>query len=304
MSTLTCIVPPPVRPGDRIAVIAPATPFDPDIFAAGVRQLEALGFPVDLHEDVYLATRYTSGSAAQRAAVISRSIADPSVKALVAARGGYGSVHLLPYLDVSALRDNPKRIVGCSDITTLLSFIGQRTGLVTYHGPMVAGEFGVGADDATVRDFLATMAGEVSPDKDIPLEVLAPGRAEGPLAGGCLALLCASMGTPYEFHADDAILFIEDIREHPYRIDRMVTQLLFGGKLDRVRGIVFGTMTGCEAPRGADYRLQDVLGDLLRPLGIPLYFGFPSGHAKPNLTLPIGATVRMEGGRLRMVGRF
>ncbi len=301
---LSSIVPPPVRPGDRIAIIAPATPFDLDIFAAGVRWLEDQGFTVDVHEDVYLRTRYTSGSARQRAELINRTIADPDVKALIAARGGYGSVHLLPYLDVGPLREHPKRVVGCSDITTLLEYIRRETGLVTYHGPMVAGAFGVDTDPETAGDFLDTIAGEPSPFKDVELEVISPGRAEGRLVGGCLSLLAASMGTPYEFKADDAILFLEDIKEHPYRIDRMVNQLLLGRKLDRVRGIVFGTMTGCEAPRGADYRLQDVLGDLLRPLGIPIYFGFPSGHSRPNLTLPLGAGAVMEGGRLRVVGEF
>jgi muramoyltetrapeptide carboxypeptidase len=120
--------------------------------------------------------------------------------------------------------------------------------------------------------------------------------------GGCLTLLAASMGTPYEFEADECILFVEDVKEHPYRIDRMLTQLLLGGKLDAVRGLVFGQMEGCEPPAGSGYRLQDVVLDLLRPLGVPIYYGFPSGHATPNLTLPIGAAAKMSGGRLSVSG--
>jgi muramoyltetrapeptide carboxypeptidase len=296
------VVPPPVRPGDTVAVVTPATPFEREIFDAGVRALEALGFKVKVDPDVYLAFRYTSGSPEQRARVFMNALRDPEVKALIGARGGFGSIHTVPHLDLTGFQDHPKRIVGCSDLTTLLHFIWQETSVMTYHGPMVAGDLGRGMDAATQADFLATLAGEPSPAKDVSLEILVPGEARGTLAGGCLSLLSASMGTPYEFEASDCVLFLEDIKEHPYRIDRMLTQLLLGGKLDSVTGIVFGQMTGCEAPKGADYRLQDVLADLLRPLGIPLYFGFPSGHSSPNLTLPIGAAARMADGKLSIVG--
>ncbi len=297
-------VAPPVVPGDRVAVIAPATPFDRAIFDAGVRWLEAQGFVVDVDPAVFERTRYTSGTVKQRAGTISRALANPEIKALIAVRGGYGSVHLLPSLDVGALGDQPKRIVGCSDLTTLLNFVWERTGVVTYHGPMVAGDLGRGPDAETASDFLATFAGKPAPEKERDLDVLVSGDADGTLVGGCLSLLAASMGTPYEFSADDCILFLEDVKEHPYRIDRMLMQLLLGGKFDRVRGIVFGTMDQCAAPQGSDYRLEDVLTDLLAPLGIPIYFGFPSGHSTPNLTLPLGARARMQGGRLMIEGPF
>ncbi|MBA2690813.1 MAG: LD-carboxypeptidase [Burkholderiales bacterium] len=296
------IVAPPVVPGDTVAVVTPATPFDMEIFAAGVRALETLGFKVKVDPEVHLAFRYTSGSAEQRAGVFQRALADPEVKALIAARGGFGSIHTLPHLDLSGFAANPKRIVGCSDLTTLLHYVWQETQVVTYHGPMVAGDLGRGMDAASEADFMATLAGRSSAAKFIPLEVLHPGAAEGTLTGGCLSLLSASMGTPYEFEPADGLLFVEDIREHPYKVDRMLTQLLLGGKLDAVRGIVFGQMTGCEAPQGADYKLQDVLRDLLRPLGVPVYFGFPSGHSTPHFTLPIGAQARMADGRLSILG--
>lgn len=298
------VVPPPVVPGDTVAVVTPATPFDREIFDAGVRALETLGFKVKVDPDVYLAFRYTSGSPEQRAGVFQRALRDPEVKALIAARGGFGSIHTLPHLDLTGFAENPKRIVGCSDLTTLLYYVWQETGVVTYHGPMVAGDLGRGMDAASEADFLATLAGRSSSAKYVPLEVLVAGDAEGVLTGGCLSLLCASMGTPYEFEAGDGVLFIEDIREHPYKIDRMMTQLLLGGKLDAVAGIVFGQMTGCEAPQGADYRLQDVLRDLLRPLGVPIYFGFPSGHSSPHFTLPIGSRAKMAEGRLSILGAF
>lgn len=300
----TVIVAPAVKPGDCLAVISPATPFDAAIFKAGIRWLEAQGYRVKVDPDVYAQTRYTSGTAEQRAGIIMRALADPEVHGLIAARGGYGSVHVLPHLDLSGFAAHPKRIVGCSDLTSLLSFVWQETGVVTYHGPMVSGALGRGPDDETARDFMALLAGEPSPSWQRTLEVLAPGDAEGVLVGGCLSLLRASIGTPYEFDATDAVLFIEDIREAPYKIDRMLTQLLLSGKFDGVRGVVFGLMEGCDAPEGAGYRLQDVVQELLRPLGVPIYYGYPSGHSEPNLTLPLGAQARMAGGRLEIVGRF
>lgn len=298
------IVAPAVKPGDCLAVITPATPFDRELFDAGIRWLEAQGYRVKLDSDVYVQTRYTSGTAEQRAGVIMRALADPEVTGLVAARGGYGSVHVLPHLDLSGFAANPKRIVGCSDLTSLLSFVWQETRVVTYHGPMIAGALGRGPDDETARDFKAVLAGGPSPSWSRALEVLVPGDAAGTLLGGCLSLLAPSIGTPYEFDAAGAILFIEDIREQPYKIDRMLTQLLLAGKFDGVRGVVFGQMEGCDAPQNAGYRLQDVVKELLRPLGIPVYYGYPSGHSEPNLTLPLGAQARMIGGRLEVVGRF
>lgn len=300
----TTIVAPAVKPGDCLAVITPATPFDRELFDAGIRWLEAQGFRVKLDSDVYVQTRYTSGTAEQRAGIITRALADPEVKALVAARGGYGSVHVLPHLDLGGFAANPKRIVGCSDLTSLLNFVWQETRVVTYHGPMVAGALGRGPDEETARDFMAVLAGEPSPSWSRALEVLVPGDAEGVLLGGCLSLLAPSIGTPYEFDATDSILFIEDIREQPYKVDRMLTQLLLAGKFDGVRGVVFGQMEGCDAPASAGYRLQDVVQELLRPLGIPVYYGYPSGHSEPNLTLPLGAQARMAGGKLTIEGRF
>lgn len=294
------IVPPPVKPGDTLAVVSPASPFDAETFQAGVRRLEGWGYRVKVDPDVHQAGRYTSGDAETRARVLNRALADPEVRGVIAARGGYGSVHLLPYLTLDGFAHHPKRIVGCSDVTTLLTHVWQTTGVVTYHGPMVSAALGrtPGPDPATEADFRAMLAGAPSPAHDRPLEVLVAGAASGTLVGGCLTLLCASMGTPYEFEAGECVLFLEDVKEHPYRIDRMLTQLLLGGKLDGVRGIVFGQMEGCEAPEGSGYRLQDVVRELLRPLGIPVYFGFPSGHANPNLTLPIGAPAKMSNGRL------
>lgn len=293
------LVAPPLKFGDTLAVIAPASPFEPAHLAAGIAWLTAHGLRVVADPAIHERTRYTSGSIKARLAAVQNALDDPDVKAVVAARGGYGSVHLLPHLDLTAFARQPKRLIGCSDVTSLLVHVHQRTRVTVYYGPMVAGDLGRGADAATAASFLAALGMAPWPTLP-PLEVLAGGRAEGRLTGGCLSLLCASLGTPYELDTRESILFLEDVGEHPYRIDRMLTQLLFARKLDAVRGIVFGVMTGCDAPRGADYRLQDVIGDTLRPLGIPVYFGLPSGHARPNLTLPFGMHAIMEGGRLSL----
>lgn len=302
MSTL--IVAPPVRPGDTLAVVAPASPYDDALLRAGIAWLEGRGFRVKADPRIGAKARYTSGSAEERAVVLQQALTDPEVRGVIAARGGFGTVHVLPHLDVSAFAAAPKRVVGCSDLTSLLTFLGRETGVVTYHGPMVAAALGRGPDAATAADFLAVLAGEPSPAWPVPLEPLVAGDAEGALTGGCLSLLNVSLGTPYEFDAAGRILFLEDVNEHPYKLDRMLTQLLLAGKLDDVRAVVFGQMEGCAAPAQADYCLQDVLVDLLRPLGVPVYFGYPSGHGRPDFTLPLGAHAVLRGDRLSFSGPF
>jgi len=211
------------------------------------------------------------------------------VKAILCARGGYGSNYLLPHLNLELIRANPKFLMGYSDITSLLTYIHDQTGLVTYHGPMVAKDF---ADAETAIDFTSPL--NVSTDG----AQVRNGEASGKLYGGCLSILVASLGTPYAIHPEDTILFLEDVAAKAYQIDRMLMQLKLAGKLERVKGIVFGEMPDCVQPGGQDFTLQEVVAEVLKEFKGPIGWGLRSGHLadyrQPGVTLPIGAEVALS----------
>lgn len=216
------------------------------------------------------------------------------IAALICVRGGYGSNYLLEKLDYSMIAAHPKILLGCSDITSLLTAIHDRTGLIGFHGPMVAKDIADGTfDKASWKSALAGIA-----EWDVPangVEVLRAGKAAGRLYGGCLSMLVASLGTPYEVQTDDTILFIEDIGEKPFRIDRMLMQLRIAGKLEKVRGFVFGEMLDCAPPKGETYTLQEVIMRVLSPYNVPIVYGLKSGHVTSgNITLPIGVQAELE----------
>jgi len=196
----------------------------------------------------------------------------------------------------------PKILLGCSDITSLLTAIHDRTGLIGFHGPMVAKDIADGTFDEA--SWQAALQGELN--WSVPgsgIEVLQTGKAAGRLYGGCLSMLVASIGTPYEIQTDDCILFIEDIAEKPFRIDRMLTQLRLAGKLEKVRGIVFGEMLDCLPPQGETYTLQQVIMRVLEPYNVPIVYGLKSGHVSSgNITLPIGvqAELKAEGTEVQL----
>jgi muramoyltetrapeptide carboxypeptidase len=204
---------------------------------------------------------------------------------------------LLPHLSFDLIADNPKIFCGYSDVTILTTVLLQQTGLVGFHGPMVAKDFAK-PDGVHLPSFLSSLSGTLPwslRGTDSPaLQPLRPGTTEGRLYGGCLSLLVSSLGTPYEIETDDTILFIEDLGEWPYRIDRMLMHLKYAGKLGGVRGIVFGEMKDCGPPAGADYTLQQVITGVLDGMNIPIAFGLRSGHVSAgNITLPIGVRARL-----------
>ncbi len=242
---------------------------------------------------------YFAGSLERRLREFNEMFVRPEVRAVVCARGGYGCNYLLPYLDLELIRANMKIFVGCSDVTTLLTYLCDAAGMVTFHGPMIAGDFarpdGVDFDafsaavcsgTAYRREFAA---GEVEP--------LVHGSAEGLLYGGCLSLICASLGTPCEVRTQGTILFLEDLAEPPFRIDRMLMQLKLAGKFDGVRGIIFGEMLKCGQRDAQDYTLQQVIQRVLGDLRVPIAFGFKSGHVSSrNFTLPFGVQASLTVG--------
>jgi muramoyltetrapeptide carboxypeptidase len=288
-----------LRTGDRIAVVAPASPFARDAFEAGLTELRTLGFEPVFDESVFDRRTYLAGTARSRAAAFQKAWMDPSIAAIIAARGGYGSVHLLPLLDPEVFSRTPKAFIGYSDNTSLLTWLNQSCGIVSFHGPMIEGRFALG-EPAYDRDTFTRCLCRAEAPGEIthPLvEVINGGEAVGPLVGGTLTMLAASLGTPYAFAPPPGcVLFLEDVAERPYRLDRLLTQLRLAGVLDRAAALVFGTMTACDEPGGASTGREAVL-DLVSDFQGPVLYGLPSGHTDgATLTLPFGVRARVVAG--------
>jgi muramoyltetrapeptide carboxypeptidase len=291
--------------GDRVAIVAPASHFLREEFDAGVAELKRLGFEPVFDETVFARGRFVAGPPAVRAAAVRAAWTDPSIAGLIAVRGGYGSAQILPLLDVEEVRRARKVFVGYSDLTALLTYFTCSCGLVAFHGPMLAGRLGKGEFGYDRTSFLSAVTtaeplGELAADG---LEVLQPGEAVGPLYGGTLTQLVASLGTPYAFAPPVGhVLWIEDVGERPYRLDRMLTQLRHAGILARAVAVVFGEMPNCDEPHG-DHSARAALAESLADFPGPMVFGFPSGHTSgPSVTLPLGVACRVVAvGRPRLV---
>ncbi len=292
--------PPALKSGDTVGIIAPASGFRRDDLEAGSAELLRLGLQPFYLPTIFERQLYFAGSVQRRVDELHQMFSRPEVKAILCARGGYGCNYLLPHLDLDLVRANPKIFAGCSDVTTLLTYLCDAAGLVTFHAPMVAGDLARpgGLDQASWSS--ALMSGEALQREFSADEVqsLAEGTATGMLYGGCLSLLCASLGTPYEILTPGTILFIEDRAERPYRIDRMLMQLKLAGKFEGVRGIVFGEMIDCSEPGALDYTLQDVIMRTLGDLRVPIAFGLKSGHVSSgSITLPFGVRAELSIGK-------
>lgn len=292
-----------LRKGDLIGVVAPAGVVKPDDLAAGGRRLEELGFRVRLGRSVHRTARYLAGRDRERAADLTEMFTDPEVRAIVAARGGYGTSRVIPLLDPDLLSRHPKIFVGSSDLTLLLHFLRTSCRFVTFHGPMVSPNFGKYSSPTTNDTFIRVLGSTAAPGPFLltGVKALKGGSAEGVLTGGCLTLVCQTIGTSYEIQTEDAILFLEDINEPPYRIDRMLTYLKQLGKFDAVRAVVFGLMPDCHPSPQELYTLEDVIRDVLGELSCPILFDFPSGHGGTNVTLPFGVRAAVEGATLSVL---
>lgn len=284
-----------LKSGDRVALVAPASAFPREEVQAGVKELSRLGFETVYDESIFDRERFVAGSVETRVRAIHRAWEDPSIAAIIAMRGGYGSAQLLPYLDPDLMVSGRKALMGYSDITSLLALY-QQHGLCAIHGPMVDRRLSLGTkayDEASFRKVMmqAEPAGEFMPPQ---LDVLHPGSASGVLVGGTLTQLMASMGTPWAFEPPDGcVLFLEDIGERPYRIHRLLTQAAQARVFTNVRAIVFGEFPGCDEP-GGDPAIRDVLRDFTRDFGGPVLFNFPSGHTGgATWTLPFGVRVEI-----------
>jgi muramoyltetrapeptide carboxypeptidase len=286
-----------LRPGDRIAVIAPASSFARDEFEAGLAELRRLGYDPVYDDTVFARDAYVAGEPSLRAAAFRRAWTDDGIAALIAVRGGYGSVHILPLLDAAEVRRTPKPFIGYSDNTSILSWLTTRCGIVSFHGPMLEGRLAHG-ESAYDRDTFTRVlsidepAGEIS---DPAVEALRPGEAFGTLVGGTLTQLLASFRTPFEFDPPGGhVLFIDEVAERPYRLDRMLTQLRLSGWLAKASALVFGELPRCDEPGDSGVTARAVIGRVLADFPGPVLFGLPSGHTTGAcLTLPFGVRARV-----------
>jgi len=286
--------------GDRVAVVAPASPFDQGEFDRGLEEIRRLGFIPVHDENVFARDGYVAGSAAVRARAIRSAWCDPAIAALIAVRGGYGSAQVLPLLDREELRRSPKPFVGYSDLTSLLSFLTTGCQMMAFHGPMLDRRLSRGRAGYDEDTFVRALCGREPLGELAPagLESFRAGEAVGPLLGGTLTQLVASLGTPFAFNPPAGhVLFLEEVGERPYRLDRMVTQLGQAGILARASAVVIGELSNCDEPSG-EITGRAVLARLFSDCPGPVLFGFPSGHTVgPCLTLPLGVACRVIGSR-------
>ncbi len=294
------ILPRPLRKGDVIAIVAPGGPVDRGRLARGVARLSAAGFVPETAAGLLDREGYLAGNDRHRAAQMEWALTLPEARAVMAARGGYGTARLLPLLDWRRAAARPKLLIGYSDVTALLAYVSTRLGLAAIHGPMAAtADLAYRPDRNAFEAFVRLAGGHANPREPwgLPCERLRGGAAEGVLTGGCLSVLTALLGTPYEPDFRGALLFLEDVREPSYRIDRMLTQWVQSGRLQRIRGIVAAKIAPVK--HEGEEEIRKVLASTGKRLSVPVWYGFPAGHTRPNYPLPFGVRARIDArGRL------
>jgi muramoyltetrapeptide carboxypeptidase len=298
------IKPPALQHGDTVGIVAPASNIQRDLLDAGCDMLRRLGYKPFYLDSIFEQDLYFAGSADRRARELEEMFVRDEVRAVLCVRGGYGSNYLLSKLNLEKIARHPKIFVGYSDNTTLLTHFADSAGLVTFHGPMVTKDF-AHADGVDLSSWEAALTGrsEWAVPSDSGMKPLVEGSVESVLYGGCLSMLVASLGTPYEIRTTGTILFLEDVATKPFQIDRMLMQLKLSGKFENVSGIIFGEMTDCVQQKDQGYTLEEVVLRVVGDLGIPVAFGLRSGHvSRRNVTLPIGirAALNVRSGEARL----
>jgi muramoyltetrapeptide carboxypeptidase len=285
-----------LAPGDRLAVVAPASPFDRDEFNQGVEEIRRLGFEPVYDDSVFARRHYVAGPRELRAAAIRQAWRDPRIHGVIGVRGGYGSAQLLPLLDRDEARAARKPFIGYSDLTSILSFLTVGCGVVAFHGPMLDRRLSRGEAEYDRSSLMAAIGGREPMGELAPagLETVRQGEATGVLLGGTVTQLLASLGTPFAFAPPQGfVLFFDEVGERPYRLDRMVTQLRQTGLLARAAAVVVGELPNCDDPSG-EPTARAVIADLFDHFSGPVVYGFPSGHTTgPAMTLPLGVRCRV-----------
>lgn len=280
-----------LKSGDLIGIAAPSSPFKKELFLKGIEVVKKMGFEIFYCDDIFSSERYLAGDDTRRAKELHELFTNKKIKAILFARGGYGSQKIIPLLNLELIKKNRKRVVGFSDLTALLTFLRQKAELPTAYGPSIT-HLGKHNDPQTLNSLKQCLFSSATAPIDLEkCSVMKQGKAKGILVGGCLSLLATSMGTPYELKTDGNILFFEDTDEKVYAIDRMLTQFKNAGKLKRVKGILIGSLAPKEGePHSMSEMLQKVLADFQGPI----VAGLQTGHTHPFVTLPLGVSVTID----------
>lgn len=297
----------PLKKGDTLGIVAPAGQLsDTNRFFSGVTVLREMGFNVTYPGDLWPGKEYLADSDENRGSEFNRLLGDPQIKALISLRGGYGCLRMIDKINLGLVATHPKLIIGFSDITVLQNYLYQKTGLISLHGPVVT-SLGDCDSSACERFFLCLTGRWDEPLEVKKIEVLRDGPAlTSPLVGGNLASLISLLGTPYDFSWDNKIVFLEDINEPAYRVDRMLTQLSLAGKFNRLSGLILGDFSGLYSDNGTQQigyleTIWNRVLELCRKGDFPIWGNFPSGHCRHNLTLPLGALTQMQSGKSRLL---
>lgn len=278
-----------LKPGDTVGIVAPAGPFDPGKFMKGKTVLESMGFQTFFDDGIFQKHGFLAGTDIQRADQVNRLFADPAVQAIVCARGGYGSMRILSFLDFENIREHPKIFLGFSDISALLSVLYDRCGLVTFHGPVATTLANATEKTLTALEAVLTSSKtlKLTPEDAV---VIKPGVCSGLVAGGNLTTLCHLVGTSYAPNLKGKILLLEDVGEMPYRIDRMLTQMKLAGCLNGIAGVILGVFKEC----GHQDEIVDIFDHKFEDADIPILAGFDIGHGEHNLTIPMGLSATLD----------
>jgi muramoyltetrapeptide carboxypeptidase len=295
------IKPNALKAGDTVAVVAPAAAIERAHLERGVNVLTSMGYRVKVSERALARSGILAGDDADRASELQQCFADPSVKAIFCARGGYGCGRLLPRLDFNAIARTPKIFVGFSDETFILNALVDLSGMVSFHGPMVAMDFARGLSPRALEHLQALLGGKLDSFELEARESMHPGNAQGEVIGGCLSVLVATIGTPYQPNFDGRILFLEDTGEKAYRIDRMLVQLRQSGALAKVAGIVFGAIRAIDGNEQETQLIARFAAEQTAGLGYPVLWGVEAGHGTENFTIPFGVIARIDSAARRIV---
>ncbi|MGH7812771.1 MAG: S66 peptidase family protein [Candidatus Binataceae bacterium] len=294
------IKPKALKPGDTVAVVAPASAIEREHLERGVNVLAEAGYRVKVSERALARWGIFAGGDRERADELQAAFADPEVKAIFCARGGYGCGRLLPLLDFGAIAQSPKIFTGFSDETFLLCALNDLAGMTVFHGPMVAMDLSRGLGERALGHMRRILGGEPGAVEFEAREAMHPGAAEGRLIGGCLTVIAAMVGTPYAPSFAGRVLFLEDTGERAYRIDRMLVQLRQSGALKGVAGIVFGNIRLTDRNEHEARLVAQFCAEETADLGCPVIYGIEAGHGTENLLLPLGVTARIDAAARRL----
>lgn len=288
------------RAGDTIGIIATSSPVDQELLPKAIAEVEALGYRVKVGETCKQSYGgYLAGTPEQRADGLNAMFADDEVDGILCLRGGYGAPQILPLLDYDCIAQNPKLFVGYSDITALHTVFGQNANLATLHGPMAASDLAHGLDDWS-KSYLIRALSEPEPLGELinppgeEIVCMVEGCASGPVVGGNLTLVAALMGTPYQLDTRGKLLFLEEIDEEPYRVDRMLTQMALGGLFEDCAGVILGTWTNCEPKKREGFSVWDVVQNIVVPYQKPTIWNIQIGHGAVNMALPFGVEATLD----------